>query len=99
MTDTAQLLRILAFRQLATHFLESTNPRLERHIVILECILSYDGPIPDAQLRYFAYNFFRTAEQAIENGWPTPQQQKEGDPASAWIYTWRDNYCSHLLNP
>ncbi len=50
-------LKILAFRQLATYYLDSLNPKCDRHVIILNCILDYDDKFYDSRLRWDAHHF------------------------------------------
>ena len=78
--------RMLAWRQLATHFLDSMNPRLDPHVVVLNCILDYDGPLPQCRLRHHAYRFVREAEKAIVLG--IARGDGDADPHVDWIFRW-----------
>jgi hypothetical protein len=78
--------RVLAFRQLATAFLDSCNPKLDKHIVVLNCIVDYDGPIPERRLRQMAHAFFREAERAIE--YDGERGNGDADPHIDWIHNW-----------
>jgi hypothetical protein len=77
--------RLSAFRQLATDFLNSANPRLEHHFAVLNCILDYDGPLPKTRLRHMAHAFFRDAEQVIEAGTGATMPST---PQVEWIRQW-----------
>lgn len=76
----------LAFRKLATYFLDSANPPLYNYVSVLNCILDYDGPLPAVRLRHFAHSFFRTAESAIERA--LPRRDTDTEEYIDWIYNW-----------
>ena len=97
--DAYRLSRILAFRQLATRFLNVVNPAPDTFPVILDCITSYDGPLPPTRLRHFAHMFESVVRMVTEGGAPESaamrrfRGDRSGEAARAratirWIYEW-----------
>lgn len=81
-----EILRRLAFRQLATCFLDSYNPKLHKSGVILNCILDYDGPfIANVPLRYQAHDFVQEAYEQIERN---QLPHEESLDIFRWIAEW-----------
>lgn len=86
--------RRFAFYELAKHFLQSYNPKCYREVVILNCILDYDGPLPeDGPMRHFAHEFVNLAyimiEMQYKNGNLIEQGKKQ--PFFEWIDNWVRN--------
>jgi len=81
--------RLLSFQQLSTFFLDSTNPRPEKYIVILNCILDYTGPLPEKRLRHFCHSFFCVAERAIEHN--IKLDNGDAEQYVYWIRDWLEN--------
>lgn len=76
----------LAFTRLAETFLSSANPKLEREVVILDCIYAYDGVLT-SPIRRTAHAFFRAAEKIIELGGKASE-----DPLERWIAEWNKKH-------
>lgn len=82
------ILRYSAFRELALLCLDSCYPKGDHKIIIADCILSYDGPLPEkGPLREFAYDFFRSAQLVIEC-----EAKLGSTPLQNWITAWNDKF-------
>jgi hypothetical protein len=79
------------FVRLGEFFLFSFNPKLDRDVVILECLHSYDQPIPQTRpIRHTAHDFIRACERIIEKDMPVtknPSNQVIAD-LEHWISDW-----------
>lgn len=79
--------RRLAFQTMCRYFLESMNPRLEREVVVLNCILDFDQYFDSfSPLRHEAHAFVRDAEAIIDK--ETGGTSEYAD----WITRWNMAY-------
>jgi hypothetical protein len=79
--------RRLAFQALCRYFLESMNPRLEKEVVVLNCILDFDEYQETfTAMRYTAYDFVRSAEMIIDKG------LSDNGEFAEWITRWNMTY-------
>ena len=82
-----QILRVLAWRELALRFLDGY--KLEKSIVVADCIVSYDGYLPEFEpLRYHAHRFVEEAVALIEHD---VHKEPESD-ATVWITRWNKRH-------
>ena len=81
------ILRVLAFREIAMMFLKSYNPRCEKEVVVADAIMAYDGEIPDGNCRYLASDFVRQATSQIESNQPPIDTE-----IANWIGDWNKEF-------
>ena len=81
------------FVRLGEYFLLSHNPRLDREVIVLECLHSYDQPIPENRpIRHTAHDFIRACDRIIEKDLPASKNRSNPLVADMeqWIQDWNE---------